>query len=96
MSARRLCLVGTMIGAALLALPAVIKPAPLLLWNASPSAPLGLYALQPSRALRVGDLVAVRPPAPLARWLALRRYLPLRVPLLKHIAALKRLCKCRQ
>ncbi|MCA0211499.1 S26 family signal peptidase [Sphingomonas koreensis] len=66
---------------------AVFDPLPRLVWNASASAPLGLYRIEPERDPAVGPLVAVTPPAPLARWLAERGYLGERVPLLKHVAA---------
>lgn len=74
---------------------AVIDPAPRLLWNASASAPLGLYRLRKTDHPRVGELVAILPPEPLARWMAGRRYLPEGVPLLKHIAAMpgQRVCR---
>ncbi len=67
----------------------------LLLWNASASAPRGLYLLRPATPLHIGELVAVAPPEPLARFAALRGYLPLGVPLLKHIAALEGQTVCR-
>lgn len=66
---------------------AVLDPLPRVIWNASASAPLGLYRIEPDRDLAVGALVAVTPPAPLARWLAQRGYLGERAPLLKHVAA---------
>lgn len=66
---------------------AVFDPQPRLVWNASASAPLGLYRIEPQRDPAVGALVAVTPPAPLAGWLAERGYLGERVPLLKHVAA---------
>jgi conjugative transfer signal peptidase TraF len=67
----------------------------LLLWNATASAPRGLYLLQSAAPLHVNDLVAVVPPAPLAEFLALRGYLPAGVPLLKYIAALAPQTVCR-
>ncbi|MBL6851801.1 MAG: S26 family signal peptidase [Alphaproteobacteria bacterium] len=67
----------------------------LFLWNASGSAPRGLYLLRPAKPLRGGELVAVLPPEPLARFVALRGYLPLGTPLLKHIAALGGQTVCR-
>ncbi len=78
-----------------LAAIAIIDPAPRLLWNASASAPLGLYHLHKTDHPRVGELVAILPPKPLARWMAGRHYLPEGVPLLKHIAALpgQRICR---
>lgn len=66
---------------------AVFDPLPRIVWNASASAPLGLYRIEPLADPPNGALVAVKPPAPLARWLAERGYLGKRVPLLKHVAA---------
>jgi len=76
-------------------LAALIHPHPRLIWNASASAPLGLYALHRTDDPRVGALVAVAPPQPLAGWLAERHYLPLGVPLIKHVAAIagQRVCR---
>ena len=76
-------------------LPAAAKPPTWLVWNASPSAPVGLYAVSHRHKLDIGDLLVVRPPRPLAEWLANRRYLPVGVPLLKHLAALpgQRVCR---
>jgi conjugative transfer signal peptidase TraF len=76
---------------------AVVPPVdpPLIIWNASASVPLGLYAVEPPIALRVADLVIVRPPEPLAEFLADRAYLPRGVPLLKHILALYGQSVCR-
>jgi conjugative transfer signal peptidase TraF len=70
-------------------------PAPRLLWNASASAPIGLYALRPTHSPPRGVLVAVRPPPPLAAWLAERHYLPKGVPLLKHVVAIAGQRACR-
>ena len=81
---------------ALLCAAAAIPRMPRLLWNTTASAPLGLYALRPARGLSPGDLVAVRPPAPLARVLAASGYLPLGVPLLKTIVALSPSIVCRR
>jgi conjugative transfer signal peptidase TraF len=61
-------------------------PAKRLVINTTTSAPLGFYWMSGSVA-KVGDLALVRPPADLARWMAMRRYLPLNVPLIKHVAA---------
>ena len=73
--------------AGLFAAVALIAPHPRLLWNASPSAPIGLYWLRPDQDPQMGALVAIHPPATLGRFMAKRRYLPLGVPLLKHVAA---------
>ncbi|MBN9559468.1 MAG: S26 family signal peptidase [Alphaproteobacteria bacterium] len=77
------------------ALTSVFHPAPKLLWNASASVPVGLYAVRRARPLHVGELVVITPPGPLAQFLAARRYLPLGVPLLKHILALPGQTVCR-
>lgn len=69
---------------------------PVWLWNTTASAPEGLYWLQPAPILAVGDWVAVRPPAALARWLADRGALPTGVLLLKKIAALAPSVVCRR
>lgn len=66
---------------------ALLAPHPRLLWNATASAPIGLYRLTAVDRPGLGDMVAVMPQANLARFMAERRYLPLGVPLLKHIAA---------
>lgn len=66
---------------------AVLDPLPRIIWNASASAPLGLYRIEPERNPSVGTLVAVAPPEHLGRWLAARGYLGERVPLLKQVAA---------
>jgi conjugative transfer signal peptidase TraF len=76
-------------------LTALFRPAPKLIWNASASVPIGLYELKPSGKLHDGDLVAVIPPMPLASFFAARHYLPVGVPLLKHVAALTRQIVCR-
>jgi conjugative transfer signal peptidase TraF len=74
---------------------ALAAPAPWLIWNASASAPIGLYRIHTDRDPPVGALVAAMPPARLARWLAKRDYLPVGVPLLKHVAAKagQRICR---
>ena len=88
---RRRYAIATAIAASLFATGYVavlaVDPLPRLIWNASASAPIGLYRVRPASDPPVGALVAVAPPAPLARWLAMRRYLPEGVPLLKHVAA---------
>ncbi len=67
----------------------------LLLWNASASVPRGLYWLRSASPLYASELVTVTPPQPLAKFLAARGYLPLGVPLLKHIGALPGQTICR-
>ncbi len=74
---------------------ALFHPVPKLIWNASASVPIGLYAVHPAGALQPGELLVVTPPEPLATFLDARRYLPKGVPLLKHIAAQPGQTVCR-
>lgn len=68
---------------------------PRWVWNATRSAPLGLYHVQPSRPAKVGDWVAVAPPAGLATWLDRRGYLPAGAVLIKQLAAVEPSLACR-
>jgi conjugative transfer signal peptidase TraF len=74
---------------------ALFHPVPKLIWNASASVPIGLYAVHPAVTLRTGELLVVTPPETLATFLDARRYLPKGVPLLKHVAALPGQTVCR-
>lgn len=77
-------------------LGSVVLEMPLtLIWNASASAPIGLYAVRGLAAPDVGDLVAVRPPDALANFLDERGYLPIGAPMLKRVAALSGQTICR-
>lgn len=70
-----------------LAAPLALDPVPRLVWNASASAPIGLWRITPGASVAVGDSVLVEPP-PAARHLAAQRhYLPANVPMIKTIAA---------
>lgn len=71
------------------------EPAPRLIWNASASAPIGLYRIDAGTSPRLGDLVAIDPPPALSRFLAARGYLPRGLPLLKRVAALPGALVCR-
>lgn len=85
-------------GAAALAamlLPTLHHPQLRLVWNASASVPLGLYRIDPHPALRIGELVAVRPSPALSRFMAQRRYVEANALLLKPIAAMGGATICR-
>lgn len=82
---RRPLLIGGL-ACAVLAAGATLAPAKRVVLNTTASAPVGFYWLADERPV-VGDLALVRPPSALARWLAIRGYLPLNVPLIKHVAA---------
>jgi conjugative transfer signal peptidase TraF len=75
--------------------PALVRPAPRLVWNASASVAVGLYAARSPDGMRRGDLVAAHAPAAVARLMAARGYLPPRVPMLKHVAATAGQTVCR-
>ncbi|WP_442047422.1 S26 family signal peptidase [Novosphingobium sp. YAF33] len=60
---------------------------PRLVWNASSSAPLGLYLVEPGGQFSPGETVIARLPGSWRGFAAARRYLPKRVPLVKRIAA---------
>lgn len=66
-----------------------------LIWNASPSTPIGLYTVLPTGRLEVSDLVAVDAPGPLASFLADGGYLPRDTPLLKRVLGLPGQTVCR-
>ncbi|MFS3137236.1 S26 family signal peptidase [Gluconacetobacter sacchari] len=70
-------------------------PALRWVWNETASVPVGLYRIQPTVPVRVGDIVAIRLPEREATLLATRGYLPFGVPLLKPIAALTGQNVCR-
>jgi type IV secretory pathway protease TraF len=76
----------SLLGLGLIGLAALARPAPRLVWNASASAPIGLYRVLPANAVR-GDLVLVRTPSSVQPLAAERGYLPATVPLVKRIAA---------
>jgi type IV secretory pathway protease TraF len=71
------------------------KPAPVLIWNATQSVPIGLYRVQQADQLTVTDLVIAMPEGPLADFLAERGCLPLHVPLIKRILAVPGQTICR-
>jgi conjugative transfer signal peptidase TraF len=58
-----------------------------LVWNATASAPLGLYRVARARKFERGNFVLAVPAPPLAAFAARRGYLPQGVPLVKRVAA---------
>jgi type IV secretory pathway protease TraF len=88
MIARARTLAIMLIGVSATVSPGPADRPPWLIWNASASVPIGLYAIHTVGAQRIGGLVVVKPPEPLASFLADRGYLPRGVPLVKHVAAL--------
>lgn len=63
------------------------QPRPLLVWNASASAPVGLYLVTSPHDIRAGEMVIAWTPEPARSLAAERRYLPSNVPLVKRVGA---------
>jgi len=74
------------VGVALIVFSIALRPMPLVVWNASASVPVGLY-VRASGTIKRGDFALVRTPDAAAMLAAERGYLPVGVPLVKHIAA---------
>ncbi|WP_421737998.1 S26 family signal peptidase [Caulobacter sp.] len=77
-----------------LAAPLALDPVPRLVWNASASAPIGLWRIRPGAPVSVGDSVLVEPPPAARRLAAQRHYLPANVPMIKTIAAISGATVC--
>ncbi len=74
-----------LVGSLCLTLAGPIRP--LLVWNATPSTPVGLYGVSPPYDIAVDDTVIARL-SPSWRTLAnARRYVPAAVPVVKRVAA---------
>jgi conjugative transfer signal peptidase TraF len=76
------------------AVTAFWKAPALLVWNASASAPVGLYRVEPRAAVRRGDMVVAWLPQGTRSLAASRHYLPANVPLVKRVAAVEGDCVC--
>ena len=77
-----------LLGLGAIGLPLFGRPAPLLIYNASASAPIGLYRVLPADPIRRGDLVLAHTPPSALGLAAERGYLPESVPLVKRVAAM--------
>ena len=64
-----------------------LPPRPLLVWNASASAPVGLYAVGAAPDSATGNMVIADLSEPMRSFAARRHYLPVNVPLVKRVAA---------
>ncbi|MGE0851997.1 MAG: S26 family signal peptidase [Hyphomicrobiaceae bacterium] len=69
-------------------------PAPLIIWNATPSVPVGLYRVT-ARPLSIGALAVVSLPSHIRRLAAERGYLPASALLIKPIVGLPGDTVCR-
>lgn len=84
---RRTLVLGILCGAALIAVPAIVSPAPRFVWNASASVETGLYLVEPGNDVRRGQTVLAWLPKGARDLADRRRYLPRSVPILKPVAA---------
>ncbi len=96
MTASALIFVLAGLDAALAIAASLVEPRPILVWNATASAPPGLYCIAPLTGLQAGDLVLVQPDPASAAMYAERGYLPLGVPLLKRVGALGGMRVCER
>ncbi|MFZ5619313.1 MAG: S26 family signal peptidase [Pseudomonadota bacterium] len=95
---RRTTLIPIAVGAVsitALGLASAVEFAPRIVWNASASAPIGLYRIE-KRPPKISDFVLVKPDAVLEEFITDRDYLPPEVPLLKRVAALSGARICRE
>jgi len=86
---RRRLAIAALTGFAVIPLTASMlwRPRVLLVWNASASAPIGLYGLRPASVASRGDMVIAWTPQPARQLAAARHYLPSNVPLVKRVGA---------
>lgn len=82
---RRIAAMGALL--AILLASALLPPTPRLVWNASASAPIGLYWVAPGAIVEPGEMVIARTPQAFRRMAAERHYLPMNVPLVKRAVA---------
>jgi conjugative transfer signal peptidase TraF len=81
---------------AIAGLAAPLSHPPRLIWNATASAPIGLYEVRSQSTFTRGELVLVRPPQWVRIFAAARGYLPDTVPMVKRIAAENGDIVCRE
>ncbi|ENI4223729.1 S26 family signal peptidase [Pseudomonas aeruginosa] len=94
MSRRRILAVTLLVVTGIAATSAVETPTKLI-WNATASAPIGFYTIEPADRIEVPELVAVMPAEPLAGFMVERGYVGRGVPLLKRVVGLpgQRVCR---
>lgn len=92
---RRRYLAATALAAMGVAVASTVETPTKLIWNATASAPVGFYTVEPADRIDVPELVAVMPPEPLAAFMVERGYIARGVPLLKRVLGLpgQRVCR---
>ncbi|WP_303830955.1 S26 family signal peptidase [Asticcacaulis taihuensis] len=93
--AARFLIAASVAAVGLVAIPTLYTSPKLLLWNASASVPVGLYAVIPGRNLHVGDMAVSALPSDMQTLAATRQYLPTGVPLIKPVSATEGMEVCR-
>jgi conjugative transfer signal peptidase TraF len=78
----------SVVGVALIAVPATGILPPIVLYNPSKSAPLGWYRIEAIDEISRGDLVVANLPRDATELAAQRGYLPAGIPVIKTVAAL--------
>lgn len=92
---RTAILVGMLLATGVILVATITAPRPRVIWNASASLPIGLYAVQRIDRPKIGDLVFARTPDDWTLEFEARGYLPAGVPLLKRVAAASGSTVCR-
>ncbi|WP_306049895.1 S26 family signal peptidase [Oceaniradius stylonematis] len=92
---RRCYLAATALAAMGVAAASTVETPTKLIWNATASAPVGFYTVEPADWIEVPELVAVMPPEPLAAFMVEHGYVARGVPLLKRALGLpgQRVCR---
>ncbi len=72
-----------------------LHPLPILIWNLTPSVPVGLYLLQAGQLPKHGEFAVAELPISAARIAQARNYLPKGVRLIKPVAGLPGETVCR-
>ena len=96
MMPRRPILATTLAGVLAIFASSLVAARPLLVYNPSPSAPIGFYRIVSASGLRIGDIVVFRTPPLFAALFAERGYLPRGVPLIKRVVATGGMTVCER
>src|SRR5690606_33152373 len=92
---RRRVLTVTVLAVSVIAAMSAVDMPTRLIWNATASAPIGVYTVVPAEPIDVPELVAFVPPEPLAVFMVERGYIARGVPLLTRVVGLfgQRVCR---
>ena len=91
---RKLVIAISALAVAAIAAKPCINPVPIVVWNASNSVPIGWYFVS-KRQPNLGEIAVIRPPEWIEIYASARGYLPLQIPLLKHVRAIEMSFVCR-